>query len=62
MAVFIQSQQTNTDKASWFREVKSRGHDDLGGGLHYDRSPRHRLEVEFFAYRERLKKLVAKFG
>jgi len=62
MTAFLQAQQTGSAKANWFRKLKSRGHDDLGGGLHYDRSPRHRWEVEFFAYRERLKNLVAKFG
>ena len=62
MAAFLLAQETAPAKAAWFRQIKSRGPDDLGGGLHYDRSPRHRLEVEFFAYRERLKKLLRKFG
>lgn len=62
MTAFIRTQTNDAAKADWFRNLKSRGHDDLGGGLHYDRSPRHRLEVEFFAYRERLKKLVARFS
>lgn len=62
MAAFLRAQSNDIKKADWFRGLKSRGHDDLGGGLHYDHSPRHRLEVEFFAYRERLKKLVKKFG
>ena len=61
MTAFLQAEKNNSPKAAWFRQLKSRGHDDLGGGLHYDRSPRHRLEVEFFAYRGRLKKLVARF-
>ena len=62
MAAFVRAQSVDQSKANWFRGMKSRGHDDLGGGLQYDQSPRHRLEVEFFAYRKRLKKLVARFG
>lgn len=62
MTAFVAAQSKDAAKANWFRQLKSRGHDDLGGGLHYDRSPRHRLEVEFFAYRQRLTKLVRKFG
>jgi cation diffusion facilitator CzcD-associated flavoprotein CzcO len=62
MAAFVRSQQADSARADWFRKRKARGHDDLGGGLHYDRSPRHRLEVEFFAYRRRLRQLVSKFG
>lgn len=62
MVAFIRAQSTDKAKADWFRKLKSKGHDDLSGGLRYDRSPRHRLEVEFFAYRERLKKLVRRFG
>jgi cation diffusion facilitator CzcD-associated flavoprotein CzcO len=62
MAAFIRAQSTYSAKADWFRKLKAKGHDDLGGGLRYDRSPRHRLEVEYFAYRERLKQLVRKFG
>jgi cation diffusion facilitator CzcD-associated flavoprotein CzcO len=62
IGAFLRAQQSNSSKADWFRTLKARGHDDLGGGLLYDRSPRHRLEVEFFAYRERLRKLARKFG
>ncbi len=62
MAVFVRAQEVDQQKADWFRKLKSRGPDDLGGGLRYDRSPRHHLEVEFFAYRQRLKKLVNRFG
>ncbi|QDU28442.1 putative oxidoreductase CzcO [Anatilimnocola aggregata] len=62
MAKFVRAQESNPQKADWFRQLKSRGHDDLGGGIRYDRSPRHSLEVEFFAYRRRLKTLVSSFG
>ncbi|WP_425614393.1 flavin-containing monooxygenase [Anatilimnocola sp. NA78] len=61
MAAFIKT-SNQAGKADWFRQLKARGHDDLGGGIHYDRSPRHYLEVEFFAYRRRLKQLLQRFG
>lgn len=62
LAAFLNSQQQAPAAADWFRRLKSAGRDDNSGGIHYVGSPRHRLEVEYFAYRERLKRLLRKFG
>ena len=58
MAAFVAAQENAPAKADWFRQLKSRGHDELSAGIHYVRSERHILEVEYFTYRERLKRLV----
>jgi cation diffusion facilitator CzcD-associated flavoprotein CzcO len=62
MARFIQEAECESAKAAWFRRLKSDSSSDLGGGIHYVRTPRHLLEVEHFTYRRRLKKLISKFG
>ena len=60
MAAFIRAQEHDPRRADWFRRQKAKGHDDLGGGIRYVASERHDLEVEYFSYRERLKRLVRK--
>jgi hypothetical protein len=60
MAAFIEAQANDRAKADWFRRQKARGPDDQSGGIRYVPSERHRLEVEYFSYRERLKRLLRK--
>jgi hypothetical protein len=60
MAAYILAQEHDPPQADWFRRQKAKGHDDLGGGIRYLASERHYLEVEYFSYRERLKRLVRK--
>ncbi|HTN73994.1 MAG TPA: NAD(P)-binding domain-containing protein [Pirellulaceae bacterium] len=62
MAAFIVAQEQDAQLATWFRELKSQPNPDLADGIHFVESPRHALEVEYFSYRERLKKLLGKFG
>jgi hypothetical protein len=62
MAAFIRANSTDPARADWFRKLKAKGHHELAGSIPYDRSPRHRLEVEFFQYRRTLKQLLRKFG
>jgi len=47
--------------AERFRQLKSQHKPDLSAGIRYLASPRHRLEVEHFSYRRRLKKLIKMF-
>ena len=62
IARFLYAQQFVPEKAEWFRKVKAGPNPDLGGGIRYVNSTRHYLEVEHFSYRQRLKKLIRKFG
>lgn len=62
MSAFIKAQEDAPELAKWFREQKSAGRQDLAHGIHFVDSSRHILEVEYFSYRERLKKLLKKFG
>ena len=47
--------------AAWFQRLKSKPSPDLSHGIRYLDSPRHRLEVEYFSYRDRLRKLLTRF-
>jgi hypothetical protein len=62
MARFIAAREDSPRKADWFRRQKQQGRTDLGGGLRYDASERHQLEVEFFAYRRKLRKLLQRLA
>ncbi|HEX4000626.1 MAG TPA: NAD(P)-binding domain-containing protein [Pirellulales bacterium] len=59
MARFIQALDAGSPRADYFRRQKSSGSSDLSGGIRYVDSTRHRIEVEHFSYRRRLKKLIA---
>ncbi|MDX1945183.1 MAG: NAD(P)-binding domain-containing protein [Pirellulaceae bacterium] len=58
MAAFIAAQQQAPAKADRFRKLKAGRPENTSGGIRYVPSPRHILEVEYYSYRERLKKLV----
>ena len=45
-----------------YKRLKSAGRVDLGHGVRYLNSPRHALEVEYYSYRQRLLKLLRRFG
>jgi cation diffusion facilitator CzcD-associated flavoprotein CzcO len=62
IASFITSIERDPPTAAWFRRLKATAHEDLGHGIDYVDSPRHAIEVEHFSYRERLKRLLKKFG
>lgn len=57
---YLVAKQKRPQLVDWLTREIARGHDDLSGGIHYLTSPRHALEVEYYSYRERLKRLVAK--
>lgn len=62
MARFIQAQRENPRLADEFRRLKSSRDGDRTGPIRYVPTPRHLLEVEHFGYRNRLKRLIEKFG
>jgi hypothetical protein len=61
-AKYQQALAANAPSATRFQKMKTQGHDDLGNGLRYLNTPRHRLEVEYHSYRARLRKLLTLFG
>ncbi len=61
MAAFAAAVAVDSPASRWFRQLKAGPNPDLSGGLRFDRSPRHRLEVEYYSYRRRLRKLLARF-
>lgn len=62
MAAFWIAQQRDERTAQWFRELKRSQQPDLTHGMRFIDSPRHALEVEYYSYRERLKKLLKRMG
>ena len=52
----------DSQSVAWFQRLKSAGRVDLGHGVRYVDSPRHALEVEYYGYRQRLRKLLRRFG
>jgi hypothetical protein len=61
MAAFAAALEVDSPASRWFRQLKAGPNPDLSGGLRFDHSPRHRLEVEYYSYRRRLRKLLARF-
>jgi cation diffusion facilitator CzcD-associated flavoprotein CzcO len=61
MAAFVAAQGNDPARADAFRRLKSQPQADLSGGIHFVRSERHRLEVEYFGYRQRLQRLLRTF-
>ena len=60
IARYLCARDSQSRAAHWFAQLKQSPADDLNQGIQYIDSPRHRLEVEYFAYRRRLQKLIAK--
>lgn len=60
MTAFLRAEQDAPSHAVWFRKQKEQKSLDTAGGIHYDASERHLLEVEFFAYRRALRKLLSR--
>ncbi len=58
IAALLRAEEASPSDVAWFRRQKAGYRPDTAGGLHYDASERHRLEVEFFAYRRVLRQLL----
>jgi cation diffusion facilitator CzcD-associated flavoprotein CzcO len=59
IAAFVAAQDQAPQRAEQLRRLKAAEHPDLGRGIHYLQSSRHRLEIEHFSYRKRFQKLYA---
>jgi cation diffusion facilitator CzcD-associated flavoprotein CzcO len=62
MAHYLRGLARDPSSVAWFKQLKSAGRVDLGQGVRYLDSPRHALEVEYYGYRQRLLKLLRRFG
>ncbi len=62
VARYIQGLQAGGARAREFQRQKARKSPDLGNGVTYLRTPRHALEVEYYSYRRRLRKLIARLS
>ncbi len=62
VARYVQACVERPAQAERFRLQKALEKPDLGDGIAYVRSPRHRLEVEHFSYRRRLQKCLKQLG
>jgi hypothetical protein len=62
MAAFLRAEAKAPQHAAWFREERRKSKPNLSGGIPYDTSERHRLEVEFHAYRRVLRRLIKRVG
>ncbi len=61
LARYLVAREASIGSVAWFDRLSSGGHEDLSGGIRYVASPRHALEIEYFSYRQRLQKLIARF-
>jgi hypothetical protein len=62
MAHYVHRLVQDPRSAAWFKKLKSQGRVDLAHGVRYLDTPRHALEVEYYGYRQRLRKLLRRFG
>ena len=62
IARYIVACRTDIAKADWFRALKHTSGVGIQDPVKYLESDRHRLEVDYFQYRETVKKLIARFG
>lgn len=62
IARFIKSQETAPARAKYFHELKKRGQENYGGGVHYKESTRHYVEIEHHSYRKRVEQLVTRMA
>jgi cation diffusion facilitator CzcD-associated flavoprotein CzcO len=58
VAQYVRALRSQSSQAAWFQQLKQGPPPGLSGGIGYVDTPRHRLEVEHFSYRQRLRKLI----
>jgi hypothetical protein len=58
IVAYLKAQQSNSPKAAWFKSLMNVASSDTQGGIHFVDSPRHVLEVDYFAYRQQLQRLL----
>ncbi len=59
---YLQSLEKSPTAAKWFGKLKASNATNLNQGIRYMDTPRHRLEVEHFFYRRKLKKMIQKMA
>jgi hypothetical protein len=59
MAAYLAARDQRPDRAAALDRRKQQPPPDVAEGIRYINSPRHRIEVEYFAYRDLLRGLVA---
>lgn len=62
MSRYVAGLDRDPNSVAWFKRLKRQAHADLGHGVRYVDSPRHALEVEYYGYRQRLKRILRRFG
>lgn len=62
VARYIQAVRANAAGLRKVRELKQGTRPDLGGGIRYVATDRHRYEVEHFSYQRRLRRLIRLLG
>ena len=62
LANYLVARDRSPTDVAWFDRLRRGGHDDLSGGIRYITSPRHALEIEYFSYRQRVKKLLGRLS
>ncbi|HYO25543.1 MAG TPA: NAD(P)-binding domain-containing protein [Lacipirellulaceae bacterium] len=59
VARYVTARDAGATGAARFDAMKAREAPDLGNGVKYLGTPRHAVEVEYYSYRKRLRKLIA---
>jgi cation diffusion facilitator CzcD-associated flavoprotein CzcO len=59
---YLQGVANASPRAEAFRQQKAAESPDLGHGVKYLATPRHALEVEYYSYGRRLRKLIRRMG
>jgi cation diffusion facilitator CzcD-associated flavoprotein CzcO len=62
VAQYVKARDAANSHAAWFEKQKATAAVDVSNGVRYLKTPRHALEVDYFSYRKRLKKLIADLG
>lgn len=60
-AAFVDADLHGARAAEEFRQQKRAKRAQLDGGIHFQSTPRHRIEVDYFTFRNELRNLLAQF-
>lgn len=61
VASFLVATAEGHERAAWFRALKAKGH-DRSSQSSYVQSERHRLELNYYTYRRKARRLLRSFG
>jgi cation diffusion facilitator CzcD-associated flavoprotein CzcO len=60
-AAFISAARDGRLSAAWFGKLKAQSSPAAASGIRFDRSPRHALEVDYYAFRQCLRNILKRF-